>query len=489
MTLPSLFDLSLIGRRDTPALEWNGARFTFGDIDVRASRMANLLAARGLAPGDRVCVYLANCLEYIDLFLAVTRLGAIFVPVNILYRDREIRHILHDAEPKALITAGAQTEFVADAPCPIWLLEDLRAEVESQPATRRIDVTDGDTPAALVYTSGTTGTSKGAVLTHRNFVVNAINLLTCWQFSPADRMLLTLPLFHVHGLGNGIHCWLASGCLLRLTERFAHDQAAEWMREFHPTVFFGVPTMYIRMLEWPAETAAAVGAGMRLFVSGSAPLPAQTLEEFRGKFGHTILERYGMSETLMNLSNPYIGERRPGSVGLPMPGVSVRNLDPEGNPVPDGAVGELHLQGPNLFAGYWRRPDATAAAYRDGWFRTGDIAVRSPDGYYTLQGRRSDLIISGGFNIYPREIEEFLAELPGVGEVAVASAPDPRRGEVPVAYIVASGEFDASALEAACRAHLASFKIPRAFVAVEKIPRTALGKVQKHLLPRWTPQS
>ncbi len=315
MTLPSLFDLSLIGRRDTPALEWNGARFTFGDIDARASRMANLLAARGLSPGDRVCVYLANCLEYIDLFLAVTRLGAIFVPVNILYRDREIRHILQDAEPKALITAGAQTEYVEGAPCPLWLLEDLRSEVEAQPATRRIDVTDGDTPAALVYTSGTTGTSKGAVLTHRNFVVNAIHLLTCWQFSPADRMLLTLPLFHVHGLGNGIHCWLASGCLLRLTERFAHDQAAEWMRDFRPTVFFGVPTMYIRMLEWPAETAAAVGASMRLFVSGSAALPAQTLEEFRGKFGHTILERYGMSETLMNLTNPYVGERRAGFGG------------------------------------------------------------------------------------------------------------------------------------------------------------------------------
>ena len=326
------------------------------------------------------------------------------------------------------------------------------------------------------------------MLTHHNFVVNAVNLVTCWQFTAADRLLLTLPLFHVHGLGNGIHCWLASGCLLRLTERFAHDQAAGWMKEFEPTVFFGVPTMYVRMLEWSKEDAAAIGAKMRLFVSGSAPLPAQTLEEFREKFGHTILERYGMSETLMNISNPYVGERRPGAVGLPMPGVSIRNLDPDGNPVEDGAVGELHLKGPNLFAGYWRRPEATAAAFRDGWFKTGDIAVRSADGYYTLQGRRSDLIISGGFNIYPREIEEFLAELPGVAEVAVASSPDPRRGEVPVAYVVPDGAFDAAALEAACRAHLASFKIPRAFVRIDKLPRTALGKVQKHLLPAWRPE-
>lgn len=488
LTLPSLFDLSFLGRRDTPALEWQGARFTFGEMDDRASRMANLLSARGLQPGDRICVYLANCIEYIDLYVAATRLGVIFVPVNVLYRDREIRHILQDAEPKALITSAAQLEFIVQPTAPVWLLEELREQAAGQTSTRHIAVTDGDTPAAIVYTSGTTGTSKGAVLTHNNFVANAVNLLTCWQFTAADRMLLTLPLFHVHGLGNGIHCWLASGCLLRLTERFAHDQAAGWMCEFSPTVFFGVPTMYIRMLDWPAETAAAVGAGMRLFVSGSAPLAAQTMEDFRGKFGHTILERYGMSETLMNLSNPYIGERRPGAVGLPLPGVLVRNLDPDGNPVPDGETGELYLRGPNLFAGYWRRPEATAAAHRDGWFRTGDIAVRSADGYYTLQGRRSDLIISGGFNIYPREIEEFLAEQPGVAEVAVAAAADPRRGEVPIAYVVPDGDFDAAALESACRAHLASFKIPRAFLAVEKMPRTALGKIQKHLLPRWEPQ-
>ncbi|MBI2684832.1 MAG: AMP-binding protein [Acidobacteria bacterium] len=484
MTLPSLFDLSFLGRRDSPALEWNGATYTFGEVDDRASRMANLLVARGLLKGDRLCVYLANCLEYIDLYLAATRLGVIFVPVNVLYRDREIRHILHDAEPKALITTAAQTEFVADSPSPVWLLEEIRTEVGSYPATRRIDVTDADTPAAIVYTSGTTGTSKGAVLTHHNFAINAVNLLTCWQFTSNDRLLLTLPLFHVHGLGNGVHCWLASGCRLRLTERFAHDQAAQWMDEFGPTVFFGVPTMYVRMLEWPLDVAAPIGSRMRLFVSGSAPLPPQTLEDFRTLFGHTILERYGMSETLMNLSNPYIGERRAGSVGFPLPGVSVRNLDPDGNPVADGEIGELYLKGPNLFAGYWRRPEATAEAHRDGWFRTGDIAVRSPDGYYILQGRRSDLIISGGFNIYPREIEEFLSEQPGVGEVAVASLPDPRRGEVPVAYIVPCGAFDAAVLEAACRANLASFKIPRAFVAVEKIPRTALGKVQKHLLPK-----
>ena len=481
MTLPELFNLSLLGRRTQPALEWQGRTYTFGEIDDRASRMARALAARGLAPGHRLAVYLPNRLDYIDLYLAVTRLGAIFVPVNILYRGREIAHILTDAEPLALVTDEANTPHVPPG-APIWNIDELAREAAAQTAQRATHVTDAATPAAIVYTSGTTGTAKGAILTHQSFVINATNLTTCWQITAHDRFLLTLPLFHVHGLGNGLHCWLASGCLLRLEERFEHQHAAAWFRQFTPTLFFGVPTMYIRLLELPAEQTASIGASARLFVSGSAPLSAQTHEEFRTRFGHTILERYGMSETLMNISNPYSGERRAGSVGRPLPGVRVRNLNPEGEPVADGETGELYLQGPNLFAGYWRRPEATAEAVRDGWFRTGDIAVRSADGYYTLQGRRSDLIIAGGFNVYPREIEEFLLEQPGVTEAAVAGVPDPVRGERPVAYIV--GPADPATLEAACRASLASFKVPRAFIKLDNLPRTALGKVQKHLLPR-----
>jgi malonyl-CoA/methylmalonyl-CoA synthetase len=483
MTLPDLFDLSLVSRSDQPALDWDRT-YTFGEIDERASRMAHVLVRRGLKPGDRMCVYLTNCIEYIDLFLAATRLGVIFVPVNILYRDREIRHILNDAEPLAIVTDEMHREHVP-AEGLVWLIEDLGREAEAQPGKRHVLVTDGDTPAALVYTSGTTGASKGAVLTHNIFAVNALNLLTCWQITSSDRLLLTLPLFHVHGLGNGLHCWLISGCRMRLTERFEHQKAADWMLEFKPTLFFGVPTMYVRLLELDEINARGIGRDMRLFVSGSAPLPSQVLEDFRRLYGHTILERYGMSETLMNISNPYVGERRPGSVGLPLPGVSVRNLDPDGNAVADGETGELYLRGSNVISEYWRRPDATAAAFRNGWFRTGDLAVRAPDGYYTLQGRRSDLIISGGFNIYPREIEEFLMELPGVCEVAVAGVRDDLRGEVPVAYVVPAGDLDPAALESACRANLASFKVPRAFIPVDKLPRTALGKIQKHLLPAW----
>ncbi|HYL34287.1 MAG TPA: AMP-binding protein [Bryobacteraceae bacterium] len=479
MNLTHLFDLSLIGRRDEPALEFQGASYTFSEIDARSNRLAQLLVCRGLKRGDRLCVYLVNCVEMIDLFLACAKLGVIFVPINILYRDREVTHILRDAEPAALVTASEMS-----AGAPVWNPADLTREAAVLPNQRPQIAIDGDAPAGIIYTSGTTGTSKGAVLTHNNFAANAVNLITSWQITSADRFLLALPLFHVHALGNGLHCWLASGCRMRLLERFEHQKAAAEFLDFRPTLFFGVPTIYVRLLDIPLEQAREIGARMRLFVSGSAPLSAQTFEEFRARFGHAILERYGMSETIMNISNPYLGERRPGSVGLPLPGVSVRLLDPDGRPVADGETGEVFLKGSNIFAGYWQREEATCAAFIDGYFRTGDLAVRSPDGYYTLCGRKSDLIISGGFNIYPREVEEFLEEQDGVLEAAVAAIPDRVRGEVPVAYIVASGALDAAVLDALCREKLASFKVPRSFFFVEKLPRNALGKVQKHLLPR-----
>lgn len=474
MNLLNLFDLSLVRRASEIALEWQDRAFTFADIEARSNRAANFLLSRGLVKGDRVGVYLPNCLELIDLYLACVKTGIIFVPINILYREREITHILGDAEPKAVITNSPSFPRVV----PVWSPE----EIASDNSTRPLTVLDGDSVAALVYTSGTTGASKGAMITHNNLAANALNLLTCWQITAADRFLLVLPLFHVHALGNGLHTWLISGCRMRLLERFEAQKAAGEFIAFEPTLFFGVPTVYVRLLATPPDVAAAMSKRMRLFVSGSAPLPAQVLEDFRRLFGHTILERYGMTETMMNMSNPYVGERRAGTVGLPLPGISVRLLDSEGREVADGQTGEVHLRGPNVVPGYWRRPEASAAAFVDGWFKTGDLGVRSPDGYYTLQGRRSDLIISGGFNIYPREIEELLLEQPGVAEASVVGVEDQVRGEVPVAYIV--GSCEAAQLEAVCRKKLASFKVPRAFIPVSSLPRTALGKVQKHLLPK-----
>ena len=479
MTLCDLFDLSLKGRRDSAALEFRGHTYTFGDLDSRSNRLARLLARRGLGKGDRLCVYLVNCVEMIDIYLACVKLGVIFVPINILYRDREISHILGDAEPRALITDAA-----VDTNLPVWTPSDLTLEAAQIEDIRPSVDLDGDSPAGIIYTSGTTGTSKGAVLTHNNFAANTVNLLACWQFTAADRLLLALPLFHVHGLGNGLHCWLVSGCRMRLLERFEHQTAAGSFLDFRPTLFFGVPTIYVRLLAIDSGTAREIGGFMRPFVSGSAPLPAQVLEEFRDLFRHTILERYGMSETIMNISNPYEGERRPGTVGFPLPGVSVRLLNHELQPASDGETGELYLRGPNVFAGYWKREDATRDAFIDGYFKTGDLATRSPDGYFTLSGRKSDLIISGGFNIYPREIEEFLQEQDEIAEAAVVGLADRMRGEVPIAYVVMAAKVDMTLIEARCREKLASFKIPREFIAVEKLPRNAMGKIQKHLLPK-----
>src|SRR5580658_4236628 len=479
MNLCNLFDLSLRGRADAPALEYSGSTYTFGELDARSNRLAQFLLSQGIAEGDRLCVYLANSVEMIDLFLACLKAGVIFVPINILYRDREISHILRDAEPSAL---------VADSPVEaggltLWTRADLLREASACENVRPAMPLEGDAPAGIIYTSGTTGASKGAILSHNNFASNAVNLLTCWQITSADRLLLALPLFHVHGLGNGVCCWLMSGCRTRLVERFAHQSAGETFLDFRPTLFFGVPTMYVRLLDLDPEAAQEIGRFMRLFVSGSAPLAPAVLVHFERLFGHAILERYGMSETLMNLSNPYIGERRAGTVGLPLPGVEVRLLDHRLQPAADGETGEVYLRGPNVFRGYWRREEATREAFVDGFFRTGDLATRSADGYYTLCGRKSDLIISGGFNIYPREIEEFLEEQPEVAEAAVAAEADPVRGEVPVAYLVmlADGS-EAGVIEERCRQNLASFKIPRRFVVVDKLPRNALGKVQKHLL-------
>jgi malonyl-CoA/methylmalonyl-CoA synthetase len=491
--LTQLFDLSLIGRASRIALEYAAEdgvtrRLTFGELDERASRMAHELTARGLRRGDRLCVHLGNCVEFIVLFLASARLGVIFVPINILYRERELRHIIGDSDPRALVAArDGHVSYPDDTP--VWHVDDLNAGANGRDGTRPDVALDGDDAALIIYTSGTTGAAKGAVLSHNNLAANGINVTSIWKISEADRYLAALPLFHVHGLGNGLHSWLISGCLMHLLDRFDQHSTPAVMVEFKPTVFFGVPTMYVRLLDAALVSAAMareIGQAARLFVSGSAPLPAHVHEAFRRRFGHTVLERYGMSEALMILTNPYEGERRPGAVGVPLPGVSARLVADDGSVIADDTVGEVEIRSPALFTGYWRRADATSAAFHDGWFRTGDLGIRSRDGYYTLRGRRGDLIISGGFNIYPREIEELLVEDPRVLEAAVIGVNDDVRGEVPVAFIVADESVAVAELEATCRQQLASFKVPRAFIRIDALPRTALGKVQKHLLPPWT---
>jgi malonyl-CoA/methylmalonyl-CoA synthetase len=515
--LLELFDASLVGRATEAALETGPAggrveTLTFGEIRARSLRIARVLTARGLRAGDRLAVQLANRPEFVDLFLACLDLGVIFVPINVLYREREVRHIVGDAEPVAVVTTPGFADLVPGG-TPAWDVDELAGESSRLPADGALVIprdsdrtgpkesavpadpsspgTDGaprddkpadvaprdDKPAAIVYTSGTTGRAKGAVLSHGSLAANARTLVGAWRINAEDRYLAVLPLFHVHGLGNGVCCWLASGCRMRLVERFEHDKAEALFEQFRPTLFFGVPTVYVRLLELGDTFARRIGGRTRLFVSGSAPLPATVFEAFRAKFGHAILERYGMTETLMTIGNPYDGERRPGTVGRPLPGVELRVVGSDGRDLPEGEPGLLLVRGPAVFDGYWRQPEATAAAFVEGWFRTGDLGERSADGYVTLRGRASDLVVSGGFNVYPREIEDVLLEQPGVREAAVLGVPDARRGEVPVACF--AGEASPAALEAACRRLLASFKVPRSFVRVAALPRNAMGKVDK----------
>ena len=505
MNVIESFRPSLEDRASHIGLEFADHEFTFAELDARSNRLARRFSQDGLVAGNRVVVYLANSPEFIVAYLAVLKASLVFVPVNVLYREREIQPIVDDAEPSAAVTSldlakcleaclpAGPREDVSEVP--LYRADDfdeLTAGLSSAPVPCPVAAED---PAMIVYTSGTTGTPKGAVLSHSNLTANAQTLLEAWRITAQDRLLLALPLFHVHGLGNGVHTWLATGLRLRLLERFRKESITDEFLRFRPTVFFGVPTMYERLLEIAPETAREIGRSMRLFVSGSAPLPAATLERFRDLYGHDILERYGMSETLMNISNPYDGERRPGSVGKPLPGVSIRLVDPEtGEDVSSGETGEVLIRGNNVFSGYFGRPESNAAAFTDdGFFRSGDLAICSDDGYYTLVGRRGDLIISGGFNIYPRQIEELLLEQPGVAEAAVVGEPDPARGEVPVAYIKPreGAELEAPTLQDACSRTLASFKVPRKFIFVDELPRNTLGKLQRHRLspPKSDPPS
>ena len=457
-------------------LEFEGQEHTFGAIEKASNRLANRLVANGLTVGDRVGGYLPNCPALVETHLAALKLGAVYTPINALYRAREVEHIVADSDPRIVVTTN---ELSAHLPSRVdrLVVDEAGAALGQESAERPVCPAQGESPAALVYTSGTTGAPKGAVLTHNNLAVNAMTLHTCWAMTPSDRALHLLPLGHLNGLANGLHTWLTTGFRMRLLKRFQKETILDDLLDFQPTFFFGVPAVYQRLMEAPPETARQIGQSTRLFVSGSAPLSADSFERFQEMYGHSILERYGMTETLGNISNPYMGERRAGTVGKPLPGVSIR--------LSEGDHGEILVKGPNVFAGYWRNEEATRAAFTDeGCFRTGDLAVRSSDGYYTLQGRRDDLILCGGYNIYPAEIERLLREQPGVQDAVVVGTPDPVRGETPVAFILPhdGSNVEARALEKTCRAALASYKVPRAFHAVDEIPRNALGKVQRSQL-------
>ena len=473
------------------------ADFSYRELYDAVDRLAAGLHARGIKQGDRVAFFMGNRPEFVAAYLAVLRIGAVMVPINLAYRRREIGHMLRDAAPRLLLTERTHLAILDEVE------EDDRRSVEGVLLAEEVDTWKGD-PAALsvpwisgnelamlLYTSGTTGRSKGAMISHDNVRATVTSLLTAWAWQSDDILLLSLPLFHTHGLVVGLTCALTAGATVLLRRKFDAAEAVRDLLGGEPTLFFGVPTMYVRLVEELRRTPdRSALRRMRLFCSGSAPLAPETFEAFRELTGHAILERYGMTETGMNLSNPYAGPRRPGTVGTPLPGVSARIVDAQGREVPPGSEGELLVRGSNVFSGYWQAPEKTAESFLHDdlgrrWFRTGDLARQeAEDGYYTLLGRSHELIISGGFNIYPREIEEVLTSFPGVKEAAVVGRPHPEWGEVPAAFLVVDEPIEETELIDFCKRQLAGFKVPRRICYIDALPRNALGKVQKHLLPK-----
>mgnify|MGYP000527789889 CR=1 FL=1 len=471
----------------------DGRTMSYGDFETGSGRIARLLIDCGVKPGDRVAAQIEKSPEALLLYLAVLRCGGVYLPLNTAYKGGEVAYFLGDAEPRVLVcdpkAEATLKETAAEAGTAVVLTlgtegdgsllersRDLEADVD-------VVARDADDLAAILYTSGTTGRSKGAMLSHANLGSNTLTLRDAWGFTADDVLVHALPIFHTHGLFVATHCVLMSGARMLFLNRFDADTVIDLLPR--ATAMMGVPTFYTRLLASPRLTKE-VCAGIRLFVSGSAPLLAETFKEFEERTGHRILERYGMTETTMNTSNPLNGERIAGTVGHPLPGVEVRIADEEGKPLPQGEVGILEVKGPNVFKGYWRNPEKTAEEFRpDGFFITGDLATIDARGYVQIVGRAKDLIISGGFNVYPKEVELCIDAIEGVGESAVIGLPHPDFGEAVVAVVKrdASGaEVTDASIQAVTKAELANFKVPKKVFFVDELPRNTMGKVQKNVL-------
>ncbi len=444
----------------------------------QTGRLANALLALGLRKGDRLLLQAEKCEAVLSLYLACLRTGVIFLPVNPGYTVAETAHFLTDAEPALAVTDPARVAGLAALGARVMALPELLATAAGQGAAFDDPDHGPDDLAAILYTSGTTGRSKGVMLTRENLASNAEALVALWRFTGGDVLLHALPVFHTHGLFVATNCVLHSGASMIFHHAF--QPAAVLAALPKATVMMGVPTFYTRLLADPGLTRE-VCAGVRLFISGSAPLSPATHAEWRDRTGHAILERYGMTETNMITSNPYEGERKAGTVGMPLPGVEVRIAGPTGV-LPQGEAGAIEVRGPNVFRGYWRLPEKTAEEFRDGWFVTGDMGAFDEGGYLSILGREKDLVITGGLNVYPAEVEAALDELPGVAASAVIGVPHPDFGEAVVACVV--GGVDPEVVRAALRGRLAGFKIPKRVIVLEDLPRNAMGKVQKAELRR-----
>ncbi|SFO39424.1 malonyl-CoA/methylmalonyl-CoA synthetase [Variovorax sp. PDC80] len=473
----------------------NGLAYSWRDLDRASAMIANLLDALKLEKGARIAVQVEKSVEAMLLYLATLRAGYVFLPLNTAYQSAEIEYFIGNAEPAVVVCTSRNAAWVAPLATAagtrhVFTLDDDRSGTLLEVAASCSDVhkpatKSADDLAAILYTSGTTGRSKGAMLTHGNLLSNAEVLKDYWGWTEGDVLIHALPIFHVHGLFVALHGALLNGSKILWFSKFDPKRIAAKLPE--ATVFMGVPTLYVRLLAEPGLTREAV-RNMRLFVAGSAPLLIETFDEWRERTGHTILERYGMSETIMLTSNPYRpeqGERRGGTVGFALPGVQLRVRDDQGRDCTTDEIGGIEVSGPNVFAGYWRMPEKTKEEFTaDGFFKTGDVGKIDGRGYITIVGRSKDLIISGGYNVYPAEIEGYINEMAGVAESAVVGVPHPDFGEVGVAIVIAKpgATLDGDAIVAELKAKLANFKIPKRCFIVPELPRNTMGKVQKALL-------
>ncbi|MEJ8571933.1 malonyl-CoA synthase [Microbaculum marinum] len=470
-----------------------GRAFTYGDLESESARMAGALVDLGVRPGDRVAVQVQKSPEALILYLACVRAGAAYLPLNTAYTLAELAYFISDAEPAVVVVDPAVRDQVAALPeaggvASVETLDQAgRGSIVDRatgfPATFATVPRAADDLAAILYTSGTTGRSKGAMLTQQNLASNAEVLVDSWRFTGDDVLIHALPIYHTHGLFVATNTVLMAGGSLLFLPKFDADTVLDLMPQ--ATAMMGVPTFYTRLIDSP-RLDRDVTRSMRLFTSGSAPLLAETHRAFEEKTGHRILERYGMTETNMNTSNPYEGERRAGTVGFPLPGVDLRIVNPDsGAELPDGEIGVIEVKGPNVFKGYWRMPEKTAAEFRpDGYFITGDVSFIDPDGYVHIVGRAKDLIISGGFNVYPKEVESEIDDMEGVVESAVIGLPHRDFGEGVTAVVVCEKGvvLEEEHVKARLKERLAAYKLPKRVFFVEELPRNTMGKVQKNVL-------
>jgi malonyl-CoA/methylmalonyl-CoA synthetase len=469
-----------------------GQRITYGDLIARAGQTANVLAARGVKPGDRVAAQTEKSVPGLVLYLATVRAGAVYLPLNTAYTLNELEYFITDAEPSLVVCDPSKADGIGA------IAAKVGAKVETLGADGKGSLTDAaatakpgfetvarenDDLAAILYTSGTTGRSKGAMLSHDNLASNSLALVDYWRFTDKDVLIHALPIYHTHGLFVASNVTLFARASMIFLPKFDPELIIKLMAR--ATVMMGVPTFYTRLLQSPALTKEAT-AHMRLFVSGSAPLLADTHREWAARTGHAVLERYGMTETNMNTSNPYDGERVPGAVGHALPGVSLRVTDPEtGKTLGPESIGMIEVKGPNVFKGYWQMPEKTRSEFRDdGFFITGDLGKIDAHGYVHILGRGKDLVISGGFNVYPKEIESEIDAMPGVIETAVIGVPHADFGEGVTAVVVCAKNagVDEAAVLQALEGRLAKFKMPKRVFIVDELPRNAMGKVQKNIL-------